>query len=70
MGKYQSPTVELITFNDDMVLWSSNCNCQYSGYDEVVDTDSPLFNKDCGAASWHASENPWHIPSPEYGQEP
>lgn len=68
MREYKSPSVELITFSDDMVMVTSNCNCRYDGYDEVVTPGAPGYDEECGAASWHASENPWNIPAPEYGQ--
>ena len=67
MKEYVSPTVELITFSDEKVLTASGCNCQFSGYDEVIDTLNPEYDPDCEAVTGHASENPYGVPAPKWG---
>ena len=68
MKGYISPTAELIIFENDMRMYlQSGCDCQWSGYDNVVNVEDPNYDEDCTASSGHASENPYSIDAPAWG---
>ena len=69
MKAYESPNAELISFPDEkiMTLTASGCDCQWSGYDQIVDVNNPNYNEECGAVSGGAEENPYGIAAPNWG---
>ena len=67
LKEYISPCAELIVFADEKIMTASGCNCQFSGYDQIVDVNDPRYDEDCEAVSGGAIENPYGIPAPQWG---
>ena len=63
MSEYESPKVEVVEFEEEIIMYASGCNCSFW----QVTNDMDAGQEGCVARSAHASENPSGIAAPDYG---